>query len=296
MRMNFVISLALAGMLVAAGCTRKADIGHLAPGAEVTVTQQDGATVIGRVVEVKPDAVVVDLQEGGRRAIPRAAISSVAVKEIPLTPQPNQAAKEAAKEIAAGEAPAVPSPTSTVAVADKPADEWREVTVPAGTALPVRLETAVGSDISKIEDPVRARLNRAITIGGQTAIPAGSTLVGSITNTERPGKVQGRAQIALRFDTLIAGEERYDVRTAPIARTGRGTKKKDAMKIGIPAAGGAVIGGIIGGKKGAVVGGAAGGGAGTAVVLSTRGEEVRLPRGSVLTVRVTEPLTVRVRK
>ena len=57
---------------------------------------------------------------------------------------------------------------------------------------------------------------------------------------------------------------------------------------------GAVAGALVGGKKGAAIGGAAGGGAGTAVVLSTRGKEVHLPRGSRLTVRLSAPLTVRV--
>ncbi len=70
------------------------------------------------------------------------------------------------------------------------------------------------------------------------------------------------------------------------------TKKKDALTIGIPAAGGAVVGALIGGKKGAGIGAAAGGGAGTAAVLTTRGKDVRVGRGAVLSVRLTSPLTV----
>jgi hypothetical protein len=71
-----------------------------------------------------------------------------------------------------------------------------------------------------------------------------------------------------------------------------GTKEKDAAKIAIPAAGGAVVGAIVGGKKGAAIGAAAGGGGGTAVVLATRGKEVRLGPGAVLLVRLSQPLTV----
>ena len=70
------------------------------------------------------------------------------------------------------------------------------------------------------------------------------------------------------------------------------TKKKDALTIGAPAAGGAIVGGILGGKKGAGIGALAGGGAGTAVVLSTRGKDVRIGRGTTLAVRLTSPLTV----
>jgi len=109
--------------------------------------------------------------------------------------------------------------------------------------------------------------------------------------------VKGLAHVAVRFNTLTprGDDERYTIRTGPVARTASGTKKRDAMEIGIPAAGGAVVGGLLGGKKGAVIGGAAAGGAGTAVVLNQRGKEVRLGKGAALTLRLTEPLTIRVK-
>jgi hypothetical protein len=72
------------------------------------------------------------------------------------------------------------------------------------------------------------------------------------------------------------------------------TKKQDAMKIGIPAAGGALVGALVDGKKGAGIGAAVGGGAGTAVVLTTRGKDVRIGRGATLAVRLREPLTIRI--
>jgi len=84
------------------------------------------------------------------------------------------------------------------------------------------------------------------------------------------------------------------ISAAPIGRTASSTTKRDAEEIAIPAAGGAIVGGLIGGGKGAAIGAAAGGGAGTAVVLNQRGNEVRLGRGARLTVTLTEPLTVSV--
>jgi hypothetical protein len=62
----------------------------------------------------------------------------------------------------------------------------------------------------------------------------------------------------------------------------------------VPAAGGAAIGALVGGKKGAGIGALVGGGGGTAVVLSTRGKEIRVGRGAMLAVKLIEPLTVRV--
>jgi len=174
---------------------------------------------------------------------------------------------------------------------------WREITIPAGTSLPVTLDTSVGSDISRVEQPVHGHLSRTVYVNGTAAIPAGSAVSGFITSARRSGKVKGRAYVAMRFSTLTPrGEsENYRIQTRNIGRLAPTTKDKDAVKIGAPAIGGALVGGLVGGGKGAAIGAAAGGGAGTAVVLNTRGEEVRIGRGQTVLVRLTQPIRVRVR-
>ena len=81
-----------------------------------------------------------------------------------------------------------------------------------------------------------------------------------------------------------------------MAREAEATKKQDAAKIGGGAAGGAVIGAIVGGGSGAAKGAAIGGAAGTGVVVATRGKEVRLGPGAAVSVKLTEPLRVLVRR
>jgi hypothetical protein len=93
---------------------------------------------------------------------------------------------------------------------------------------------------------------------------------------------------------LSARDEHYSMTTRANGWTGRSAKEKDARNIAVPAAGGAVVGAIVGGKKGAAIGAAAGGGAGTAYVMSTRGPEVRLGRNAAVSVRLAEPLRIRV--
>ena len=171
----------------------------------------------------------------------------------------------------------------------------REVTIPAGTVLRLRVNRGFGSDISRVEDPVSATLARAVVVNGRTIFPAGSRASGYVTEATRPGKVRGRGRVAVRFTRIAPADESttYNMRTNSWVAVAPATKKKDALTIGIPAAGGAVIGALVDGKKGAAIGSAAGGGAGTAVVLSTRGKEVRINRGATLNVRLSEPLTVR---
>jgi len=198
-----------------------------------------------------------------------------------------------------GAAPAGPM-TAAAAAADNTAvtiapAAVREVTIPAGTLLPVDLETAIGSDISRVEQPVHARLRRAITINGVQVLPAGTAVNGHVTAAERPGKVKGRGYVAMRFtevDTPGAGTTR--ISSATISRTAPATKQQDAVKILGPAAGGAVLGRVVGGKSGAAKGAVIGGAAGTGWVLSTRGKEVRVGKGADLSVKLTAPVTVKV--
>ncbi len=173
----------------------------------------------------------------------------------------------------------------------------RELTIPAGTSLRVVLDDTVGSDISRVEDVVHAHLARPIAVRGETVLPAGSRLTGVVTGATRSAKVKGRAHVAVRFNTVAprGDDERYTIRTTAVSRVAPGTKKKDAIEIGAPAAGGAIIGGLLGGKKGALIGTAVGAGGGTAVVLSTRGKEIHLPKGTPLTLRLSRSLTVLVR-
>jgi hypothetical protein len=203
--------------------------------------------------------------------------------------------------VPADAAAATAKPTTTAGAADvTPAARTttvREITLPAGTSLPIVLDTAVASDASRVEEAVQAHLSRAVLMNGVAVLAEGSRVSGVVTDATRAGKVKGRAHVAMRFTTLVprGEEERYQIRTAAISRMAPATKKKDALEIGAPAAGGAIIGAIVGGKKGAAIGGAAGGGAGTAVVLATRGKEVQLPKGAALTLKLSEPLTMRIR-
>jgi len=205
--------------------------------------------------------------------------------------------------------PAASAATDSAPTATKPAAEpsagasapvssarFREVTIPAGTMLSVRLNTSVGSDTSRPEQRVDGTLTRDVRISGVEALGAGAALRGVVTNAERSGRVKGRASVAFRFNELIDSGQSYRINTRTVSRVAPGTKKRDAATIGIPATGGAIIGGIVGGGDGAVKGSVIGGAAGTAAVLSTRGKEVRLAPGSTVSVRLATPLTVRIRQ
>ena len=214
----------------------------------------------------------------------------------PDAPKPSaEAVGASAAAAAAPDAVAASAPARATADPVREEVRFRDVTIPSGTTLTLALTSGVSSKASSVEDPVNATLRRGIVVDGITVVPAGSAVSGYVNEAERSGRVKGRARIGVRFTSLRADDTRYDIRTAAIAREARGTKKKDAVKVGVGAGAGALIGALAGGKKGAAIGSAVGAGGGTGVVLATRGEEVALGRGAVVTTTLTEPLTVRVR-
>lgn len=307
-------------LVLASACSRQPEPAgfEIQPGTDVSVEKTDGVTVAGRLVEVQAQEVVLERADGQKTRVARSDIRALRA----VTLGESASARSGPEAPAAPAAPVAPAPDESVAAdparaadttralaetaaaaADKGTaaprrlPEYRTVTVPAGTVLPIQLKTTVGSETSNVEDQVRGTLRRTIEVDGLEAIPAGSVVLGTVTEALRSARVKGRARVAFRFTSVdVPGDaERLSIRTGAIAREAEGTKKKDAAKIGGAAAAGAVIGGIIGGGDGAAKGAAIGGGAGTGVVLSTRGKEVTLPSGTNVSAKLLEPVTIRVR-
>jgi hypothetical protein len=188
---------------------------------------------------------------------------------------------------------ATPVAAATPARERRTTATFREMTLPVGTTLSLRLTSPVASDSSHVEDSVSAEFASPLVVDGLQVIPAGARADGFVAAVGESARVKGRAQLTLEFTSIRLDNSRYDMRTEPVSWLAPATKGEDAVKIGIGAGAGAAIGGLLGGKSGAARGAAVGGAAGTGVVLATRGEEVRLPAGTDVTTRLSAPLTVR---
>jgi hypothetical protein len=174
---------------------------------------------------------------------------------------------------------------------------YEDVIVPAASVIGLRVETALTSERAEVEDRVEARVTRDVTAEGRVAVPAGARAIGSVTLVERGGKMKDRARLGVRFHTLVLADGRQvPISTEAIFREGDSPSGESARKIGGAAAGGAILGALLGGKKGAVVGGAAGAGAGTAAVMAGGRNAATLAAGTVLTVRLAAPVAIEVEK
>jgi len=222
-------------------------------------------------------------------AAPVAAPAPAPAATAGAAPAPPPAATPPPVAAAAAPPPAATAPPPPPA--PPPAPKFREITVPAGTSLSVTVLSTLASNTSKVEDPVKGSLAKAVVVDGASALPKGAQLSGSVLEANESGRVKGKASIAFRFDRMVIGGETQRIQTARVAREAAQDKGDDIKKGGIGAGLGAVVGGVVGGGKGAAIGAVAGG-AGT--VLATKGKEVEISPGTVVTVLLQEPMTVSV--
>lgn len=181
-----------------------------------------------------------------------------------------------------------------------------ELAVPAGTTITIALTTFLNSRSSQVGDTLYADVTYPIYIQQRLVIPKGSTIRGTVTHVARPGRIKGKAKIAVRFDDILLpngvkrdivaemrgihgpGAEKIDRRTETVemdSSTGR-----DTAEIGASAGEGAIIGAISDRGRGAGIGAGIGAAAGIATVLFTRGNELILEPGITLDLTLRQPL------
>jgi hypothetical protein len=186
-----------------------------------------------------------------------------------------------------------------------------EFTVEPGTKVPLSLLNSVSTKHSAEGDRIYLETVFPILVHGRIVIPPGSYVAGTVTQVKKPGRVKGRGELYVRFDsiTLPNGVTR-DFRARMSAMDGRaseefdktegkvkseGNKGGDARTIGEAAGAGASIGVLAGSAsgnygKGAGIGAAAGATAGLIGVLVSRGPDAVLAKGSSLEMVLDRPL------
>ncbi len=203
-----------------------------------------------------------------------AAALSASVITLPAASQTSQDAPHLTPR-----ATAVPkAQTQAPAQSDPPAGD---ITVPAGTKIPLTLKQGINTRSARPGDPVYAQTAFPIIENNQIVIPVGTFVQGEVRRVVRPGRVKGRAQLQLSFTSMIFPNG-YTVMVQGKEGTihGPGSKGKDAGTIAEGAGTGALIGALANGGRGAAIGAGAGGVLGLATVLLTRGPEVELGTGA----------------
>jgi hypothetical protein len=161
--------------------------------------------------------------------------------------------------------------------------------LPEGSELHLRLDQALSSRTARREDRFDASLARPVRAGGRTLLPAGTRVRGIVRFVEPAQRPSKGGQLELDFDALYLDRTRLDLRTRVVSLHEADFSGDTAGKAGIGAVLGGVLGGILGGKKGTLIGILVGGGG---AVAGSKGEDVDLPAGTLVKVRLERPLVV----
>lgn len=163
--------------------------------------------------------------------------------------------------------------------------------IPAGTEIQIMLDQALSSRSSNPQDRISASTVQAIRIDDRTVVPAGATVTGTVEEVRSKHRGQNDGWLKVNFDSLTSeGGRPTAIRSQVVSIQDTNSGSNDKIKnTGIGALLGGVVGALIDGKKGALIGGVIGAGGG---LLASRGtDDVDLPEGTLLTLRLDNAVT-----
>jgi hypothetical protein len=174
-------------------------------------------------------------------------------------------------------------------------DTQRIESVPSGTELTVRTVEAIDSSSAVVDQTFAAIVEHDIVGESEDVIiPAGSHAV-LVVREVSSGGATGSPDMMLDLQSMTVKGRRYLVSTTDLRQdsdTGIGKNKRTAEAVGGGAALGTIIGAIAGGAKGAAIGVLVGAAGGAGVQVLNKGKDVRVPAETLLTFRLSRPVSL----
>lgn len=186
----------------------------------------------------------------------------------------------------------------------------RKAVLPAKTEVFITLTSRISTKTAAAGDRFTAQTAVPVTLNDEIIIPVGSHILGRVARAQKAGRLRGKAELELEFQTVILpngatrnfeavlqsaeGQEsgRLDETTGAIQGSGGQGAEAARGSVG-GAATGAAIGAIAGrGWKGVGVGAVVGAAAGAVLGTTQRGPDIVLERGSQVTVTLLQAVAL----
>ncbi len=238
------------------------------------LTVQPVATSVAPVEPQKPEPRASAVRREARRAPAPVAMPAAE------TPPMQQAQAAPAPMPAAPAAPAKPV--------------VKEVTLPVGTIIPVRISEKLSSKDAQPNDVFHGSLASDLGTRGVIVLRQGTPVLGRVVDAREAAHFKGNSLLSLELTQVTASGRKIALVTEPYVQVGKGRGKNTAEKAGGGAVVGAIIGALSGGGKGAAIGTVAGGAAGAGVNAVTRGEQVEIASETLIRFHLQSPVTMRV--
>jgi hypothetical protein len=237
-----------------------------------------------------------------------AAEPAAPLEPAPLQPAPLQTAslQPAPDETAVAEPAQLESASSAdpepVAIPARPDPEPaappepsppHQVTLNAGTTIPVRLVDGLSSERSHPGDAFAATLDQELVVDGFVIAEWGARAEGRVVSVDPGAKMSGNAILTVELTRIhLSDGQAVEIATDTYSKHGPQTRGETVTKAGAGAVIGAVVGGLAGGGKGAAIGAGVGGGAGAGAAALGSIPPATLPSETRITFRVRAPITL----
>ena len=275
--------------------------GSVASDAVRTIADGDAVQVVGVTKVI--DNLVVQAPATTAAALPPAPVATQTYAPVANSAKGKKTAPAAAMQAQAtpsvnnATAPIVrstPAPVQAAPPPPPPAPVAHNITLPAGTDIPVTITQTLSSETARTGDRFSGVISNDVRLDGMVVLAKGTPVTGHVDEVQDAAHFKGSSLLSVSLSAIDRKGVHIEVSTESYAQKGVGRGKNTAEKIGGGAAVGALLGGIFGGGKGAAIGAAAGGGVGAGANTVTRGQQVEIPSESVVRFRLTEPISVRV--
>ena len=201
-------------------------------------------------------------------------------------PTPPPPASPPVQQPVAAPAPAPPPP---------PPPQPRQVQVPAGSTVTIRMIDAVDSSVNHPGEIFHASLEAPIVVDNEVVVSKGADVYVRLVAASSAGKYTGKSELHLELVKLEYRGQSYPLVSSTYSMVGDSRGKNTAEKVGGGAAIGAIIGALAGGGKGAAIGAGVGGAGGGVYQGVTHGKQVRIPSETKLDFQLDQPVTVTVK-
>ncbi len=261
------------------------------------VVQATPAAVTPPAVAPPPPAAVAVAPTPAHAPAAKAGKPAPAVVAAPPPPPASASGPVPAPIVRSVPAPMpapAPAVARTVPPPPPPAPVVHNITLAAGTAIPVRITQTLDSATTQTGDKFTGEIASDVFVDGMVVLAHGTPVTGHVDAVQDAAHFKGDSLLTLSLSAIDRNGKHIEVSTDSYTKQGTGRGKNTAEKVGGGAVLGALLGGIFGGGKGAAIGAAAGGGLGAGAQAVTRGQQVQIPSETIVRFNLTAPIVVSV--
>ncbi|ALO33882.1 hypothetical protein CMT41_03435 [Colwellia sp. MT41] len=231
------------------------------------LTLKDGQTITGKFISKDANNVVFEIA-GQQLKFDSAKVTGISFGELVSVSSSMKNTQPVAKE-------AIAKVESDVVT--------KKITVPAGTRMVVRTNTALSTNKHATGHKFTAKLEADMVVDDVVVAPRGSTVYGVVFEAKKSRRLVGKSTMVLTFTDIMINNKMVAIKTSAVKAITEAEAKNTIKRTARAAAIGGLIDGSDGAKTGAKVG--------LGLALLSGGKSINIPAGTLLEFQIAAPFT-----